>query len=158
MTISAREAQIEPGSTVGLAPGDYIVLSVADTGQGMDAATLARAAEPFFTTKGTGKGTGLGLSMVHGLAAQSGGALRDARRPGEGACVALSLPRAEAPRPAPRRETVADELVDRAAPRCCWSTTTPWSAMAPRRCCKTSATTSSRPVRRRRRCACWRRP
>ena len=50
-------------------------LSVTDDGHGMDAATLERATEPFFTTKGIGKGTGLGLSMVHGLAEQSGGRL-----------------------------------------------------------------------------------
>jgi signal transduction histidine kinase len=53
----------------GLAPGQYVVLSVADDGEGMDAATLRQAVEPFFTTKCVGKGSGLGLSMVHGLAA-----------------------------------------------------------------------------------------
>ena len=55
--------------------GDYVRISVADTGEGMSEATLAKAMEPFFTTKGIGKGTGLGLSMVHGLTAQSGGAM-----------------------------------------------------------------------------------
>ena len=64
-----------------MAAGDYVCLAVADTGAGMDGATLAHATEPFFTTKGAGKGTGLGLSMVHGLAAQSGGALRLSSRP-----------------------------------------------------------------------------
>jgi CheY-like chemotaxis protein len=58
----------------------------------MDEDTLKRAAEPFFTTKGAGKGTGLGLSMVHGLAAQSGGAMRMMSQPGEGTTVELWLP------------------------------------------------------------------
>jgi len=79
-----------------LAPGRYLRLTVTDTGQGMDPATLARAAEPFFTTKGTGKGTGLGLPMVQGLAAQSGGALRIESRPGRGTSAHLLLPQADA--------------------------------------------------------------
>jgi signal transduction histidine kinase/ActR/RegA family two-component response regulator len=81
-----------------LAPGEYVHITIADTGSGMDASTLAKATEPFFTTKGPGKGTGLGLSMVHGLAAQSGGLLRISSQPNEGTCVDLWLPRAnEAP-------------------------------------------------------------
>ena len=75
-----------------LEPGRYICLTVSDTGVGMDPAILSRAAEPFFTTKGAGKGTGLGLSMVHGVAAQSGGAMRITSRPGEGTTVELWLP------------------------------------------------------------------
>lgn len=75
-----------------LRAGDYICLSVADTGSGMDEATLARAVEPFFSTKGIGKGTGLGLSMVHGLAAQLGGALTMQSRPDLGTNVRLWLP------------------------------------------------------------------
>ena len=59
-------------------------ISIADTGIGMDETTLAKATEPFFTTKGPGKGTGLGLSMVHGLAAQSGGLLRIESEPNRG--------------------------------------------------------------------------
>ena len=62
----------------------------------MDEATLKRAAEPFFTTKGAGKGTGLGLSMVHGVAAQSGGAMRMTSRPGEGTTVEIWLPVSDA--------------------------------------------------------------
>ena len=77
-----------------LEPGAYLRLSVQDTGAGMDEATLARAVEPFFSTKGLGKGTGLGLSMVHGLAAQLGGALRISSRPGVGTRIELWLPRA----------------------------------------------------------------
>ncbi|WP_189338357.1 PAS domain S-box protein [Sphingobium sp. SCG-1] len=72
--------------------GHYVRLSVADTGMGMDEATLARAVEPFFSTKGIGKGTGLGLSMAHGLAAQLGGALIIQSRPEVGTNVELWLP------------------------------------------------------------------
>ncbi|MDO6414921.1 PAS domain-containing protein [Sphingomonas sp. BIUV-7] len=75
-----------------LKPGRYIRLSVADTGMGMNEETIARAVEPFFSTKGVGKGTGLGLSMVHGLASQLGGALRLISRPGLGTNVELWLP------------------------------------------------------------------
>ena len=75
-----------------LKPGDYVRLSVEDTGEGMDEATLARAVEPFFSTKGIGKGTGLGLSMVHGLAEQSGGTFRLESRVGVGTRADLWLP------------------------------------------------------------------
>jgi signal transduction histidine kinase/ActR/RegA family two-component response regulator len=78
-----------------LKPGDYVRISVNDTGVGMDDATLAKATDPFFTTKGPGKGTGLGLSMVHGLAAQSGGLLHIDSKPNVGTTVGLWLPRAE---------------------------------------------------------------
>lgn len=86
-------APMAPGN---LNPGRYVRLSVIDNGAGMDAETAARATEPFFTTKGVGKGTGLGLSMVHGLAAQSGGAFQLASRLGEGTQVDLWLPIAPA--------------------------------------------------------------
>ena len=75
-----------------LKPGDYIRLSVKDSGFGMDEATRNRAIEPFFSTKGVGKGTGLGLSMVHGLTAQLGGGLTIDSAPGEGTIVNLWLP------------------------------------------------------------------
>ena len=77
-----------------LAPGCYVRLSVTDTGCGMDPATIARAVEPFFTTKGVGKGTGLGLSMAHGLASQLGGALRIESVLGRGTTVSIWLPAA----------------------------------------------------------------
>jgi signal transduction histidine kinase len=81
--------------TAGLAPGRYVRVSVIDSGMGMDELTLAKATEPFFTTKGPGKGTGLGLSMVQGLAAQSNGLLRLTSQPGKGTTVDLWLPRAD---------------------------------------------------------------
>ncbi len=75
-----------------LAKGDYVRLAVVDTGTGMDAATLRRAIEPFFSTKGLGRGTGLGLSMVHGLAAQFGGRLTIASAPRIGTRAEVWLP------------------------------------------------------------------
>jgi signal transduction histidine kinase len=77
-----------------LPPGEYVRVIVKDTGVGMDGETLARATEPFFTTKGPGKGTGLGLSMVHGLVAQSGGLLCIRSEPNAGTVVELWVPRA----------------------------------------------------------------
>ncbi len=76
----------------GLSSGDYVRISVSDTGIGMDAETVRRAIEPFYTTKEIGKGTGLGLSMVHGLSAQLGGGMAIDSRPGEGTDVTLWLP------------------------------------------------------------------
>ncbi len=106
LSVNARDAMPDGGTlritvsceTLGamhkvqLPAGDYIRLSVADTGIGMDEAVIARAVEPFFSTKGIGKGTGLGLSMVHGLASQLGGALTISSKPGIGTNVDLWLP------------------------------------------------------------------
>lgn len=75
-----------------LPAGQYVRVTVKDSGIGMDAATLAKAGEPFFTTKGVGKGTGLGLSMIHGLARQLSGALRIESAPGQGTQATLWLP------------------------------------------------------------------
>ena len=87
--LAAREEKLAAGSA--LAPGRYVCFSVTDTGTGMDEATLTRATEPFFTTKGPGKGTGLGLSMVHGVAEQSGGRLVLRSRQDEGTTAELWL-------------------------------------------------------------------
>ena len=93
LLIKARTAE-GPELPETLPRGAYVHLSVADTGVGMDADTLKRASEPFFTTKPAGKGSGLGLSMVHGLALQSGGAMQIASRPNEGTLVSLWVPAA----------------------------------------------------------------
>jgi PAS domain S-box-containing protein len=94
LRISARNADPDHRPAA-LGPGRYVRLRVRDQGVGMDEATLARAREPFFTTKGIGKGTGLGLSMVHGLALQSGGLLHIESKPGEGTTVEIWLQAAE---------------------------------------------------------------
>jgi CheY-like chemotaxis protein/anti-sigma regulatory factor (Ser/Thr protein kinase) len=102
-TISVAVEAVHATGYVDLADGDYIRVSVADTGYGMNAVTLSKAMEPFFTTKGFGKGTGLGLSMVHGLALQLNGALRLESVVGRGTRAELWLPvapeAAEAPTP-----------------------------------------------------------
>jgi PAS domain S-box-containing protein len=97
LTIQAEREQVFSSHVAKLKKGHYIRLSVVDTGVGMDEGTVARAIEPFFSTKGIGKGTGLGLSMVHGLAAQLGGALSLKSEPGKGTCVELWLPLSSEP-------------------------------------------------------------
>jgi signal transduction histidine kinase/ActR/RegA family two-component response regulator len=93
LTIAVDSAPIGPAaSEPKLPPGRYVRLSIIDTGTGMDAETLARAVEPFFSTKEVGRGTGLGLSMVHGLTAQLGGAFVLGSVPGEGTRADLYLP------------------------------------------------------------------
>jgi signal transduction histidine kinase len=96
ITVLAEEQSVSAARPQpNLKSGQYVRIRVSDTGCGMDEATLAKATEPFFTTKGPGKGTGLGLSMVHGLAAQSGGTLMLSSAPDQGTLVDLWLPVAE---------------------------------------------------------------
>jgi signal transduction histidine kinase len=92
LTIGLGVQHVDDDDQLGISPGRHVVLSVRDTGEGMDPETLARAVEPFFSTKEVGKGTGLGLSMVFGLAQQSGGALRLESTPSSGTTVRLWLP------------------------------------------------------------------
>ena len=92
LVISAKAVVPQDGAQA----AHFVCLSVEDKGAGMDEATLKRATEPFFTTKGVGKGTGLGLSMVQGLAEQSGGKLMLSSTPGLGTTAELSLPAAAA--------------------------------------------------------------
>jgi PAS domain S-box-containing protein len=94
----------------GLKAGDYLCVDVTDTGTGMDEETLARAMEPFFTTKGVGKGTGLGLPMVHGMAEQSGGKLLLKSTLGRGTSAQLYLPVAQAETALPPRSPEARVL------------------------------------------------
>ena len=95
LTIAAgnRAVLAEDATADALQAGDYIVVSVADTGEGMPPEVVAKAFDPFFTTKPVGKGTGLGLSQVHGFVKQSGGHVRIRSAPGAGTTIELYLPR-----------------------------------------------------------------
>jgi signal transduction histidine kinase len=92
LAVTARRETIDPYNQRELAAGEFVRIIVSDSGMGMDEATLKRAAEPFFTTKGLGKGTGLGLSSVYGMAKQSDGAIGISSRVGVGTTVELWLP------------------------------------------------------------------
>jgi PAS domain S-box-containing protein len=92
--VSGENRALEDGAGLGLRPGDYVRLSVTDSGSGIASDILEQVMEPFFTTKDIGKGTGLGLSMVYGFVKQSGGAIHIDSKVGQGTRVEIWLPRA----------------------------------------------------------------
>ena len=104
IAISAQNVSLPARDAPNGAAGDYVALSVADTGCGIPPDLLPRVVEPFFTTKGPDKGTGLGLSQVYGLAHRSGGTVQIASEIGHGTKVTIYLPRSEAPVAAPSPE------------------------------------------------------
>ncbi|WP_420475423.1 ATP-binding protein [Noviherbaspirillum sp. ST9] len=118
LTINARDAMPEGGvlqlqarnetlrmQAGELAPGDYLRLTVADNGEGMSSEVLAKALDPFFTTKRVGKGSGMGLPQAYGFARQNGGTLILRSRPGEGTQAVLYLPRADRSVDTPRQDS-----------------------------------------------------
>ncbi len=126
LAINARDAMPEGGSLeietenvaldeifvsehVDLAAGDYVAISVRDTGAGMTEDTIMRAFDPFFTTKPSGQGTGLGLSMIYGFVKQSGGHIRIISEVGQGCVVRMYLPRCLEAAPAPETPQASSE-------------------------------------------------
>jgi two-component system NtrC family sensor kinase len=109
LTIAARNATLDEAGPQGL-KGDFVALSLSDTGCGIPPDVLARVFEPFFTTKEVGRGTGLGLSQVYGFAKQSGGSAAIASEPGRGATITLYLPRT-------REAAPVEEPAERVVPR-----------------------------------------
>jgi CheY-like chemotaxis protein len=115
LTVETADVRLDDNATtrheVNLPPGDYVKLTIRDTGVGMDKATQSMIFEPFFTTKERGKGTGLGLSTVYGIVNQSGGSIRVDSRPEQGTVFEVFLPRvAEAHTPVSTKDQFSERL------------------------------------------------
>ena len=112
--------------------GDFVALSVADTGVGIAPDVLPRIFEPFFTTKALGKGTGLGLSQVYGFSHQSGGTVVATSAVGTGTTITLYLPRSHATLTRVPRRRRCSRRRQRRAPCWSWTTTPRWPTSPPR--------------------------
>ncbi|HYE26867.1 MAG TPA: PAS domain S-box protein [Allosphingosinicella sp.] len=113
LTISTERVRL--GEEPDHPAGEFVHVTVADTGEGMAPNVLARAAEPFFSTKSLGKGTGLGLAQVYGIAQQAGGTLRIESELGKGTAVHILLPAVAAPSPDAKAEADAAEVASAGA-------------------------------------------
>jgi len=109
VTLSARNVRLGANVASGLPAGDYVAITLADTGSGIAPEIMSKIFDPFFPTKPLGKGTGLGLSQVHGFAHQSGGTIEVTSEVGRGTAIALYLPRSHAAVASPDPEEAAPE-------------------------------------------------